>query len=68
MLHPELRIATPYTEWTFAGDIVRMPEFCAPALGNKPNLVTIDAVVPANANGVLIQAGRELGRPDLLRR
>ncbi len=34
-----------------------MPEFCAPALGNKPNLVTIDADVPANANGVLYALG-----------
>ena len=34
-----------------------MPEFCAPALGNKPNLVTIDADVSANANGVLYALG-----------
>ncbi len=57
MLHPELRIAPPYTEWTFPGDITRMPEFCAPALGNKPNIVTIDAEIPANANGVLYALG-----------
>ena len=68
VLHPELRVAPPYTEWTFASDMVRMPEFCAPALGNKPNVVTIDAVIPDNANGVLVQAGREFRRPDLLRR
>ena len=57
VLHPELRIAPPYTEWTFASDMVRMPEFCAPALGNKPNVVTIDAVIPDNANGVLYKLG-----------
>ena len=57
MLHPELRIAPPYTEWTFAGDMVRMPEFNAPALGSKPNIVAIDAVVPADANGVLYKLG-----------
>jgi arylsulfatase len=34
-----------------------MPEFAAPALGNKPNIVTIDADVPANANGVLYALG-----------
>ena len=61
VLHPELRIAPPYTEWTFAGDMVRMPEFCAPALGNKPNVVTIDAVIPANANGVLYKLGANSG-------
>ena len=36
VFHPEMRIAPPYTEWTFTGDITRMPEFSAPALGNKP--------------------------------
>ena len=57
VLHPEMRIAPPYTEWSFSGDITRVPEFCAPALGNKPNLVTITADVPANANGVLYKLG-----------
>jgi arylsulfatase len=57
VLHPELRISTPYTEWTFSGDITRMPEFCAPALGNKDNVVTIDAEIPVNANGVLDALG-----------
>ncbi|MBV8339216.1 MAG: arylsulfatase [Candidatus Eremiobacteraeota bacterium] len=59
--HPELRVAPPYTEWTFSGDTVRMPEFCAPALGNKPNVVTIDATIPANANGVLYKLGANSG-------
>ena len=57
VIHPELRISPPYKEWTFSGDITRMPEFCAPALGNKDNLVTIDAEIPANANGVLYALG-----------
>ena len=34
-----------------------MPEFFAPALGNKENLVTIDVDLPANANGVLYALG-----------
>ena len=34
-LHPELRIAPPYNEWTFPGDFVRMPEFAAPAFGKQ---------------------------------
>src|SRR6195952_3709707 len=38
-----------------------MPEFCAPALGNKPNIVTIDAVIPDNANGVLYKLGANSG-------
>jgi arylsulfatase len=61
VLHPEQRIVTPYKEWTFSGDITRMPEFCAPALGNKSNVVTIDADVPANANGVLYKLGSAAG-------
>jgi arylsulfatase A-like enzyme len=60
-LHPEMRITPPYTEWTFSGNIVRIPEFCAPALGNKPNVVTIDAEIPANANGVLYKLGANSG-------
>ncbi len=38
-----------------------MPEFCAPALGNKNNVVTITADVPADANGVLYALGSGAG-------
>ena len=55
--HPEYRIAVPYTEWNMTGDTVRVPEFCAPALGNKPNVVTITASLPERANGVLYKLG-----------
>jgi arylsulfatase len=57
VFHPELRISSPYREWNFTGDIVRMPEFCAPALGNRANTVTIDADLPADASGVLYALG-----------
>jgi arylsulfatase A-like enzyme len=57
VLHPELRITPPYTSWTFPGAITRMPEFNAPALGNKANVVTVDVDVPAKANGVLYALG-----------
>ena len=59
VFHPELRIQPPYTEWTLPGDFVRMPEFAAPSLGNKPNVVTLDADVPADANGVLYKLGAQ---------
>jgi arylsulfatase len=59
--HPELRIAPPYREWEFSGDTVRMPEFCAPALGNKNNTVTIDAELSEKANGVLYALGAAAG-------
>ena len=57
VFHPELRLTPPYTSWTFPGNITRMPEVAAPALGNKANVVTVDAEVPANANGVLYALG-----------
>ncbi len=56
-LHPDLRAKPPYTSWTFPGAITRVPEFAAPALGNTPNVVTVDAELPANANGVLYSLG-----------
>jgi arylsulfatase len=61
VFHPELRISTPYREWNFGPDITRMPEFCAPALGNRGNLVTIDADIPENASGVLYALGSSSG-------
>ncbi len=57
MLHPEDKVATPYTQWTFPGRITRMPEFAAPAIGTRPNLVTIDAEIPTEASGVLYSLG-----------
>ncbi len=55
--HPEFRISTPYRSWNFTGDLRRMPEFIAPALGNRANRVTIDASLPENAEGVLYALG-----------
>ena len=57
VLHPDLRLAPPYTSWTFPGAITRMPESAAPTLGNKDNVVSIDADVPADANGVIYALG-----------
>lgn len=61
VFHPEMRISTPYREWSFTGDIVRMPEFCAPALGNRANTVVVDADVPEGASGVLYALGANSG-------
>jgi hypothetical protein len=57
VVRTDLKVAPPDTEWTFAGSMTRMPEFTAPALGNKENLVTVDAEIPADANGVLYSLG-----------
>lgn len=61
IMHPEMRISPPYTEWHFSGDTVRMPEFCAPSLGNRPNTVTMDVDVPEAASGVLYKLGAGSG-------
>jgi arylsulfatase A-like enzyme len=55
--HPELRITPPYKEWDFGGPITRMPEFCAPALGNKNNIVSMHVVLPDKPEGVLYKLG-----------
>lgn len=57
IFHPELKLAPPYTSWDFPGAITRLPEFAAPALGNKDNLVSVDVDVPANASGVIYALG-----------
>ncbi len=56
-IHPEDRIKTPYTSWTFDGTTTRMPEFTAPAIGNNNNTVTIDLECGAEASGVLYALG-----------
>jgi len=57
VFHPELRLTPPYLSWTFPGAITRIPEFAAPALGNKENVVIIDVDLPADANGVIYALG-----------
>ena len=57
ILRPDLRVAPPYKEWNFVGPMTRMPEFCAPSIGNRPNVITMDVEIPANANGVLYALG-----------
>lgn len=56
-IHPEDRIKSPYTSWTFDDTTTRMPEFTAPALGNHNNTVKIDLECGAEASGVLYAMG-----------
>jgi len=56
-LHPEDRIATPYSSWEFDGATTRMPEFTAPGLGRESNTVTLDVEVGEKASGVLYALG-----------
>lgn len=55
--HPEDAPKTPYQNWTFVGDIDRMPEFAAPKLGKFNNTVQMEVDMPKNANGVLYALG-----------
>ncbi|MBL7874459.1 MAG: arylsulfatase [Cyclobacteriaceae bacterium] len=55
--HPEDAPSTPFTEWTFSGSVIRMPEFTAPKLGKFDNNVSMEVTVPKNANGVLYSLG-----------
>lgn len=56
-LHPEDRVKTPYSSWTFDASTVRMPEFTAPGLGRESNHVVIEADLGENATGVLYALG-----------
>lgn len=56
-IHPEDRIASPYSQWRFGASTTRMPEFTAPGLGRQSSHVEIDAEIPANASGVLYSLG-----------
>jgi hypothetical protein len=61
VLHPEMRISPPQSEWEFVGGITRLPEFCAPALGNRANTVTLEVTVPEHPSGVLYALGANSG-------
>ena len=56
-LHPEDVVATPYKEWTFHGKTRRMPEFTAPGLGKKDNVLEMDLTTEENSTGVLYALG-----------
>jgi arylsulfatase len=56
-IHPEDRIKSPYTSWTFDDTTNRMPEFTAPAVGNASNTVTMEVETNADASGVLYAMG-----------
>ncbi|WP_371357669.1 sulfatase-like hydrolase/transferase [Hydrocoleum sp. CS-953] len=64
-IHPEDRISTPYTSWTFDESTTRMPEFTAPGLGRESNVVTIDVDLDENASGVLYALGGSGGGVSL---
>ena len=56
-IHPEDRVKTPYTSWTFDATTTRLPEFAAPGIGRESNRVTVQAELGENASGVLYALG-----------
>ena len=56
-MHPEDRVKTPYSQWTFNANTRRMPEFTAPGVGRESTIVEIELEVPEKANGVLYALG-----------
>jgi len=56
-LHPEDRIASPYTRWRFDDSVIRMPEFTAPGLGKQDSVVEIELTAGPQASGVLYALG-----------
>ncbi len=60
-LHPEDRIKSPYTKWTFDSTSTRLPEFAAPGLGRESNKVSIDVEIAADSSGVLYALGGVAG-------
>lgn len=56
-LDPKARIEAPYSEWHLSDRVTRMPEFAAPNLRSRNSLVTVDAMLPADAQGVLYAMG-----------
>jgi arylsulfatase len=64
-IHPEDRVATPYTYWVFDTTTTRMPEFTAPGLGRQSTLVAVDANLPEAASGVLYALGGSSGGVSL---
>ena len=60
-LHPEDRVKSPYSKWTFDATSTRLPEFAAPGVGRESNRISIDVDVAADSSGVLYALGGVAG-------
>lgn len=61
VFHPEDAPSSPYRDWTFSGRIIRMPEFSAPKVGNRNNVVRMTVEMPSDPEGVLYALGAYSG-------
>ncbi len=65
LLDPSAMNKLPYTEFHFDTTVNRIPEFTGPNLRSIHSLVTVDADLPANAEGVLYAVGNCAGGVSL---
>ncbi|WP_408097130.1 arylsulfatase [Peredibacter sp. HCB2-198] len=54
---PETVIQNPNDHFVFSGDFNRLPEFSAPKIGTRANLMTFDLEIPKKGEGVLLALG-----------
>ncbi len=57
LLNPQYAPGNPATEFRYTQDVVGVPEFTAPKVGARSNLVTIDAELKPGSTGVLYALG-----------
>lgn len=57
VFHPEDAPSNPASEFNFTQDVVGVPEFTAPKVGARSNLVTIEAELQSDSQGVLYALG-----------
>ena len=57
VLQPQYAPSNPATEFRYTQNVVGVPEFAAPKLGARSNLVTIDAELTPDSTGVLYALG-----------
>ncbi|MFZ5676826.1 MAG: arylsulfatase [Pseudomonadota bacterium] len=65
VFHPEDAPSNPATEFNFTQEVVGVPEFTAPKVGARSNLVTIEADLQPGAEGVLYALGAFSGGVSL---
>ena len=57
VFHPEDAPSNPATEFTYTQEVIAVPEFTAPKVGARSNLVTIEAELASDSEGVLYALG-----------
>jgi arylsulfatase len=57
VFHPEDAPSNPATEFEYTQEVVAVPEFTAPKVGARSNLVTVEAELKPDSEGVLYALG-----------